>query len=71
MYAWTASNNSSFLNGEREAKTLLGAVRDARAYVNGELGGEGKLTIYDNGCEVRQDTKTIFTNYKWMYWDID
>jgi hypothetical protein len=44
MIYWTAKNNSSFLNGHRSAKTLIGAVRDARRYVDGELYGEG--TIY-------------------------
>lgn len=62
---WAASNNSSFLAEEREAKTMTGAVRAARAYVRGELGGEGKITIYKNGIEVREDRCDMFTHYKW------
>lgn len=50
---WTGSNNSSFLNGERSAKTILGAVRAAIAYGNSELCGEGKLTIMQDGQPVR------------------
>lgn len=48
---WTASNNSSFLNGSRKAKTMLGAVRAAIKYANGELMGEGTITItiYEDG----------------------
>ena len=50
---WTGSNNSSFLNGERSAKTTIGAVRAAIAYGNSELCGEGKLTIMQDGQPVR------------------
>jgi hypothetical protein len=41
VYTWTASNNSTFLNGTREAPTLNAAVRTARAYLRSELNGEG------------------------------
>lgn len=51
---WTGSNNSTFLNGSKPAKTILGAVRAAIRYGNGELMGEGKLTIMENGNPVRQ-----------------
>jgi len=50
---WTAKNNSSFLNGERSAKTILGAVRAAIKYGNGELCGEGAITIMQDGYPVR------------------
>ena len=50
---WTGSNNSTFLNGSEPAKTILGAVRAAIRYGNGELMGEGKLTIMENGYPVR------------------
>ena len=51
---WTGSNNSTFLNGSEPAQTILGAVRAAIRYGNGELMGEGKLTIMENGNPVRQ-----------------
>ena len=62
---WSASNNSSFLNGDREANTVIGAVRAARNYLENELAGEGTITIYQDGCPIRQDRKDIFTGYKW------
>jgi hypothetical protein len=62
---WTASNNSSFLNGNCKAKSVLAAVRAARKYVFGELYGEGSLTIFVDGQPVRQDEKSMFTGYKW------
>jgi hypothetical protein len=70
MYYWTAKNNSSFLNGYRTAKTIIGAVRAGRRYVDSELCGEGRLVIADSidglHCNpVRVDSKSIFTNFKW------
>jgi hypothetical protein len=68
MIYWSAKNNSSFLNGHRTANTLLGAVRAARAYINGELYGEGTATFYDDpecAWPIRQDEKSIFTGHKW------
>lgn len=62
---WTASNNSSFLNEERTSKTILAAVRAARSYAREELNGEGKITIYENDVEIRQDRCDMFTDYKW------
>jgi len=62
---WTASNNSSFLNGEREASSIRAAVRDARRYIRGELYGEGKATIFVDGQPMREDEKSIFTGYQW------
>ena len=50
---WSASNNSSFLDGSRTAKTMRGAVRDATRYANGELGGEGQITIFEDGYPAR------------------
>lgn len=70
-YYWTAKNNSNFLNGYRTANTLRGAVRAARAYVEGELYGEGTLEIYTmnpnehNAIPCRTDEKSIFTKNKW------
>jgi hypothetical protein len=66
VITWTASNNSSFLNGTREAKTLLAAVRDARQYIRGELLGEGVATFYEDGVPVRQDERSIHTGYRWQ-----
>jgi len=63
---WSAENNSSFLNGTRSAKTIRGAVTAARAYVMGELYGEGTLTIFVDGAPVRTDEKSIFTNQRWV-----
>lgn len=51
---WTGSNNSTFLNGAEPARTILGAVRAAIKYGNGELMGEGKLTIMEDGEEIRR-----------------
>lgn len=62
---WTARNNSSFLNGRRPAKSLAAAVRAARAYINGELYGEGTATIFENGYPVRQDECSIYTGFRW------
>jgi len=50
---WSAKNNSSYLNGSRTAGTIRGAVRDAKRYANGELQGEGTLTIMVDGYAVR------------------
>lgn len=50
---WTASNNSSYLTGAREARTILGAVRAAIRYGDNELYGEGKITIMEGGEPVR------------------
>ncbi len=63
---WSAKNNSSFLNGSRPAKTIRGAVTAARAYVMGELYGEGTLTIFVDGSPIRQDEKSIFTGGRWV-----
>lgn len=62
---WTASNNSSFLDGCREASSLAAAVRAARRYVRYELYGEGKATIFEDGNPVRQDECSIHTKYRW------
>ena len=66
MITWTASNNSSYLNGSRTAPTILAAVRAARAYVRGELYGEGTLIIMVDGAPVRRDERSIFTGYRWV-----
>jgi hypothetical protein len=65
---WTASNNSSYLNGSRSAPTILAAVRAARAYVRGELYGEGTLVIMVDGHPVRRDERSIFTRFQWVTW---
>lgn len=70
MIYWTAGNNSSYLNGYRTAKTMIGAVRAARSYLNNELYGEGTIRYWRNDpiesepCRI--DSKTIFTNYRWV-----
>ena len=68
-YYWTASNNSSFLNGTRTAKTMIGAVRAARRYLRYELYGEGIITISTNNdpesMPTRTDELSMFTNYNW------
>jgi len=43
MITWSAKNNNSYLNGSRKAKSIRAAVRAARAYVRGELYGQGTL----------------------------
>jgi hypothetical protein len=63
---WTASNNSTFLNGSRSAPTILAAVRAARAYVRGELYGDGTLVILVDGQPVRRDERSIFTKFQWV-----
>lgn len=63
---WTAKNNSSYLNGSRSAPTILAAVRAARAYVRGELYGEGTLIIMVDGEPVRRDERSIFTGFRWV-----
>ena len=68
MFYWTASNNSTFLNGYREAKNMLSAVRQARSYLRNELYGEGTISFYDDldSDPTRQDEKSIFTGNKWQ-----
>ena len=51
---WTAKNSSTFLNGSRKARTVLGAVRAAIKYGNGELMGVGKITIMEDGEMIRE-----------------
>ena len=63
---WTASNNSSYLNGSRSAPTVAAAVRAARAYIRGELHGEGRLVIMLDGEPVRRDERSIFTRFQWV-----
>lgn len=67
---WTASNNSSFLNGERAAPSVVAAVRAARAYIRGELYGEGRATIFSDGDPVREDERSIFTGFRWQSKDL-
>jgi len=68
MFYWTASNNSTFLVGRRQAKTMLSAVRDARSYLRNELYGEGTISYYESEDEdtpIRVEEKSILTNNKW------
>lgn len=51
---WTGSNNSTFRTGSEPARTVLGAVRAAIKYGNGNLMGEGKLSIMEDGEEIRR-----------------
>jgi len=68
IITWTGSNNSSFLNGERSAKTILGAVRAAIAYGNSELCGEGRLTIIEDGYPVRVYEAGLLANTSRFDW---
>jgi len=63
---WTAKNSSTFLNGNRSAKTLRGAVRAARRYLRNELYGEGSIYIFVDGSPVRKDEISMFTGYRWQ-----
>lgn len=71
MYEWTACNPYNYLNGVVKARTLLGAVRAGRKYVEGELGGEGEIRIWesiDGGRTwklVRTDEKGILSMTGW------
>ena len=69
-YYWTAKNNNSYLDGCRSAETLLGAVRASRAYVMGELYGDGTIYIWDTvptqAEPIRIDERSIFTAKKWQ-----
>lgn len=64
-YTWSAKNNSSSLNGERSASSKLSAVRAAKAYVRGELFGEGIITIRENGEDIEWHERSIHTGMKW------
>ena len=69
-YRWTVKNNSYFSVGYREAKTIRGAVRAGRAYVKGEINGQGKVIIEgtldgENWYYIRADECSIFTNFEW------
>lgn len=67
MVYWSASNNSSFLNGHREAPTLLAAVRAGRAYLRNELNGEGSISFFHDPEDMpfRVDQFSMFTGWKW------
>ena len=71
MYKWTACNPYSYLNGVVEARTLLGAVRAGRKYVEDELGGEGEIRIWESidGGRTwkikKKKKKRIFTMTGW------
>jgi hypothetical protein len=71
LITWSAKNNSSYLKGSRSATSVLAAVRAGRAYVRGELYGEGTVTIYQNGNPIRQDERSIFTGFCWSTSKID
>ena len=65
---WTASNNSTFLVGRRQAKTMLSAVKAARSYLRNELYGEGSISYYaseDEDTPIRVEGKGIFTGNRW------
>lgn len=62
---WTARNNNSYLNGERQAKSIRSAVIAARRYVRNELYGEGAITFFENGEPIRFDERSIYTGYRW------
>ena len=63
---WTARNNSSYLNGQQMASSVLAAVREARRYIRNELYGEGSSTIFADGEPIREDECSIFTGFKWI-----
>ena len=65
---WTGSNNSTFLNGQEPARTILGAVRAAIKYGNGELMGEGKLTISQDGRPVREYEAGLLAGTPRFFW---
>ena len=69
IITWSAKNNNSYLNGSRKAKSILAAVRAAKAYIRGELYGEGMATIYVNGEETRYIERSIQTGYIWRSTD--
>lgn len=65
---WSAKNNSSYLNGCREAKSLRAAVIHARCYVRDELLGEGEIAYFEEGDldnPVRVDRRDAWTGYRW------
>lgn len=46
---------------------MRGAVRAARAYLMGELYGEGTISFFADGDfsqPIREDERSIFTNFK-------
>ena len=45
MFYWTAKNNGTYLIKHRSAKSILSAKKDAKSYIDREL-GEGIATIY-------------------------
>jgi hypothetical protein len=66
--SWTAKNNSSYLRGSRYARTLRGAVRDAKRYANDELYGEGTITIMEDGYPVREYCAGLLANTARFNW---
>ena len=63
---WSAGNNSSYLVGQRRAATKRGGIRAARAYIRGELYGEGRAIIYDDGEAVAETERSLHTGYEWV-----
>ena len=63
---WIASNNSTYMTRERSANTLLSAARAARKFLRTELMGEGQITYFEDGVEVRVDEVSMFTGYKML-----
>ena len=64
--AWGASNG--YKSTEGTASTILAAVRAARKFVRCELKGEGRISIYEDGVEIREDHCDNFTNFVWKSW---
>ena len=62
---WSAKNDSNYLNGYESAKSVRAAILAGRKYVENEIQGSGKLTIYEDGEPIRQDEKSIWTNFRW------
>lgn len=63
---WTAKNNSTFIDGQRDARTVLGAARAAKSWIRNEAYGEGVATIMIDGEPVRTIERSIHTGYKWV-----
>lgn len=62
---WSAKNDSYYLNGQESAKSVRAAVIAARHYLENEMMGYGRITIYEDGEAIRQDEKSIWTSYRW------
>lgn len=63
---WSASGNSSYINGGGSASSVLAAIRAARNYIRNELYGVGVSVIYVDGEPMCRDERSLNTGMRWV-----